>query len=141
MPAKRLVRDSPRVKAVKKIESIIKTHQEYEKRYDPSLDLFAKASKEKVNKGIILKEKIIKGMKTKQGKYTMKELMARAKPWAERIMTNRNFLHSYLPAHQRAAIEKLASGKTVTRNEMESIKDAVREYRGVIHGETQYLRR
>ena len=154
MPRRNVPRPSPRAKAVKKIDGLIKKYQENEKHFDTmhsmskitdpfeatELKALSITSKEKAEKGLALRKKILKGMRTKKGQYTMKELMIRAKPWTIRLTENRTFLH-HIPAHQKAAIEKLASGKTVTRNEMGSIEEAVREYRGVLLGETKYLRR
>ena len=142
-------------RAIERAKKIIEAHQKDSKHFEtiarshaPADPTWAAELRElsfehdaKIKKGEALIRKIKAINRTERKKKpTIRELSVKAKPWAELILGNRNFVKVQVMAEQRKALEKLASGKRVTRAEMNDIIDVVREYRGVIRGETKYLR-
>jgi hypothetical protein len=122
-------------------ETISRSHAPADPRWAFELSELGKEHQAKARKGEALIKKIKKSNQAERKKKpTIKELSLRAKPWAETILKNRNFVSAQTNAEQRRALEKLVAGKRVTRAEMNDIIDVTREYRGIIRGETKYLR-
>ena len=142
-------------KAVERVKKIIDAHRknsEYfdvvarshapsDPRWSDELRELGQEHDKKIRKGEALIRKIkASSQAERKKKPTIRELSVRAKPWAELILKNRNFVSAQTNAEQKRALKKLTSGKRVTRTEMNNIIEVTREYRGIIKGETKYLR-